>query len=177
MAHLLRISVGVESGIYSGFRAMYTLKGDYPHMDYLSTAGKISADGMSVQRKRLEVHISNLVNSNTTQVAGKEPISRKDVVFTAASPTSENFKKAMDAAMEEVQSVAVSRVVADTSEPIKRYEPNHPHADKDGYVLYPNINSMEELVNIVSATRSYEANLQARKSTGAMKDSALAMLK
>jgi flagellar basal-body rod protein FlgC len=146
-------------------------------MDYLSTAGQISAAGMTAQRRRLEVLIGNLVNSNTTQAAGKEAVSRNDVVFAASSPTSDNFKKAMDAAMEEVQSVEVAQVVADTREPIKRYEPNHPHADKDGYVLYPNINPMEEMVNIVSATRSYEANLQARKSTGAMKDSALAILK
>jgi flagellar basal-body rod protein FlgC len=146
-------------------------------MDHLSTAGQVSAAGMTAQRRRLEVLISNLVNSNTTQAAGKEPVSRKDVVFTAASPTSESFKKTMDAAMDEVQSVEISRVVADTSEPVKRYEPNHPHAGKDGYVLYPNINPMEEMVNIVSATRSYEANLQARKSTGAMKDSALEILK
>jgi flagellar basal-body rod protein FlgC len=147
------------------------------HMDYLSTAGKISAAGMSAQRQRLEVHIGNLVNSNTTQVAGKEPISRKDVVFAATSPASDNFAAAMDAAMEEAQSVEVSRVVADTREPIKRYEPNHPHADKDGYVLYPNINPMEEMVNIMSATRSYEANLQAKKSAGTMKQSALEILK
>jgi flagellar basal-body rod protein FlgC len=146
-------------------------------MDYLSTAGQISAAGMSAQRRRLEVLIGNLVNSNTTQPTGKEAISRKDVVFTAASPTSENFKHAMDAAMDEVHSVEISQVVTNASEPIKRYEPNHPHADKDGYVLYPNINPMEEMVNIVSATRSYEANLEARKSIGGMKDSALAMLK
>jgi flagellar basal-body rod protein FlgC len=83
----------------------------------------------------------------------------------------------MDAAMEEVQSVEVSRIIADTSEPIKRYESNHPHADKDDYVLYPNINPIEEMVNILSAIRSYQANLEARKSTGGMKKSALAMLK
>jgi flagellar basal-body rod protein FlgC len=146
-------------------------------MDRLSTAGQVSAAGMTAQRRRLDVLIGNLVNSNTTQAAGKEPISRKDVVFTAGSPTSENFKNAMDTAMEEVQSVEISQVVADTREPIKRYEPNHPHADKDGYVLYPNINPMEEMVNIVSATRSYQANLEACKSIGGMKESALAILK
>ena len=51
--------------------------------------------------------------------------------------------------------------MADKSAPEKRYEPNHPHADKDGYVLYPNINAMTEMSNVMSATRSYEANLQA----------------
>jgi flagellar basal-body rod protein FlgC len=146
-------------------------------MDHLSIAGQISAAGMTAQRKRLEVGISNLVNSNTTQPAGQEPISRKDVVFTATEPEPTDFRQAMDAAMEEAHSVEVSQVVSIASEPIKKYEPSHPHADKDGYVLYPNINPMEEMINIVSATRSYEANLQARKSIGAMKDSALEMLK
>ncbi len=146
-------------------------------MDHLSIAGQISAAGMTAQRKRLEVHISNLVNSSTTVPAGQEPVSRKDVVFSAIEPVPKNFKQAMDAAMEEAHSVEVSQVVSTADEPIKRYEPNHPHANEDGYVLYPNINPMEEMINIVSATRSYEANLQARKSTGAMKDSALEMLK
>jgi flagellar basal-body rod protein FlgC len=146
-------------------------------MDYLSTAGQISAAGMTTQRRRLEVLVSNLVNSNTTQPEGEEAITRKDVVFNAASPESENFKRAMDAAMEDVQSVEILQVVNDAREPIKRYEPNHPHADKDGYVLYPNIDPMEEMVNIMSSTRSYQANLEARKSTGSMKDSALAILK
>jgi flagellar basal-body rod protein FlgC len=146
-------------------------------MDYLSNAGKISAAGMAAQRRRLEVLTSNLVNSNTTQAEGNEAISRKDVVFTATSLASENFKQAMDAAMDEVQSVEASQVVAVAREPIRRYEPNHPHAGKDGYVLYPNISPMEELVNIVSATRSYEANLQAHKSIGTMKESVLAILK
>jgi flagellar basal-body rod protein FlgC len=146
-------------------------------MDHLSIAGQISAAGMTAQRRRLEILVGNLVNSKTTQAPDKEPISRKDVVFAATSPTSENFKKAMDAAMEEVHSVEISQVVADVREPIKRYDPNHPHADKDGYVLYPNINPMEEMINIMSATRSYEANLQARKSIGDMKESVLAILK
>jgi flagellar basal-body rod protein FlgC len=146
-------------------------------MDYLSTAGQISAAGMTAQRRRLEVHVGNLVNSNTTQEAEKEVIGRKDVVFATTSPASGSFKHAMDSAIEETQSVEVSQVVTDAGEPIKRYEPNHPHADKDGYVQYPNINPMEEMINIVSAARSYQANLEAYKSTGTMKDSALAILK
>jgi flagellar basal-body rod protein FlgC len=105
----------------------------------------------------LEVLVSNLVNANTTKPAGTEPFRRKDVVFTAASPEM-SFGAALDDA---AQGVEISNVVADRSEPIKRYEPNHPHADKDGYVSYPNVNAMEEMVNVMSATRSYEANLQA----------------
>jgi flagellar basal-body rod protein FlgC len=65
-------------------------------MDHFSTAGAVSASGMNAQRRRLEVLISNLVNSNTTQVAGKEPYGRKDVVFSAELPKSESFKKTFD---------------------------------------------------------------------------------
>jgi flagellar basal-body rod protein FlgC len=126
----------------------------------LMTAIEVSASGLSAQRKRLEVLVSNLVNANTTQPAGAEPFRRKDVLFSATTPES-SFGTALDDAMLNVQGVEVSGVVIDKSEPIRRYEPGHPHADKDGYVLYPNVNPMEEMVNMLSATRSYEANLQA----------------
>jgi flagellar basal-body rod protein FlgC len=126
----------------------------------LMTAIEVSASGLSAQRKRLEVLVSNLVNANTTQPAGAEPFRRQDVLFSATTPES-SFGTALDDAMLNVQGVEVSGVVIDKSEPIRRYEPGHPHADKDGYVLYPNVNPMEEMVNMLSATRSYEANLQA----------------
>jgi flagellar basal-body rod protein FlgC len=83
----------------------------------------------------------------------------------------------MDAAMNDAPAVAITEVVTDTREPIKRYEPNHPHADKDGYVLYPDINPAEEMINILSATRSYQANLEARKSTGEMKNRTLDIIR
>jgi flagellar basal-body rod protein FlgC len=126
----------------------------------LMTAIEVSASGLSAQRKRLEVLVSNLVNANTTQTAGMEPYRRKDVIFAATSPEPV-FGTALDEAMLNVQGVEIAGVVTDRSEPIRRYEPGHPHADKDGYVMYPNINPMEEMVNMLSATRSYEANLQA----------------
>jgi len=146
-------------------------------MDHLSAAGKVSASGMEVQRRRIEVLTSNLVNSNTTQAAGTEPYRRKDVVFATAAPESETFKNSMNAAMNDVRGVRITEVVSDPREPVKRYEPNHPHADKDGFVQYPNIDPMEEMVNILSATRSYQANLEARKSTGDMKKNALDILR
>lgn len=146
-------------------------------MDHLSAAGKASASGMEVQRRRLEVLTNNLVNSNTTKAAGTEPFRRKDVVFATASPSSENFRVSMDAAMNDVEGVKITEVVTDPHASIKRYEPNHPHADMDGYVLYPNIDPMEEMVNTLSATRSYQANLEARTSTGEMKKGALDILR
>jgi len=138
----------------------------------LMTAIEVSASGLTAQRRRLEVLMSNLVNANTTKPAGQEPYRRKDVLFTAAPP-SQNFGSSFDEAMGAVAGVEVSQVVTDHAEPVKRYEPGHPNADKEGYVYYPNIDALEEMVNILSASRSYEANLQAANSA---KDMALKTL-
>jgi flagellar basal-body rod protein FlgC len=139
----------------------------------LMTAIEVGASGLTAQRRRLEVLISNLVNANTTQPAGTDPYRRKDVLFTATNPEM-SFGAAFDDA---VQGVEVSRIVEDRSDPIKRYEPNHPHADKDGYVSYPNVNAMEEMVNVLSATRSYEANLQAVTMAKEMAEKTLEILR
>jgi flagellar basal-body rod protein FlgC len=142
----------------------------------LSTAIEVSASGLSAQRKRLEVLVSNLVNANTTRAAGTEPYRRKDVVFEAVQP-SQSFGSAFDEAMGAVRGVEITQVVTDSREPIKRYEPGHPHADKDGYVAYPNINPMEEMVNVLSATRSYEANLQALNAAKEMKTKTIEIIR
>jgi flagellar basal-body rod protein FlgC len=133
----------------------------------LLTALEVGASGLTAQRKRLEVLVSNMVNANTTGPAGTDPYRRKDVVFAASAPEA-SFGGALDNAMEGVNGVEVAKVIVDSSDPIRRYEPGHPHADKDGYVSYPNINPMEEMVNLLSATRSYEANLQAVNTTKEM---------
>jgi flagellar basal-body rod protein FlgC len=125
----------------------------------IMTGIEVSASGLTVQRRRLEILMSNLVNANTTQPAGKEPYRRKDVELTA-TPPHQNFGAAFDEAVSAVRGVAISKVVVDQSEPERRYEPGHPHADKDGFVLFPNINPMQEMVNVMSTTRAYEANLQ-----------------
>jgi flagellar basal-body rod protein FlgC len=139
----------------------------------LMTAIEVGASGLTAQRRRLEVLVSNLVNANTTQPAGMEPYRRKDVLFTATDPEMSFGAALADAA----QGVEISRVVTDTSDPVKRYEPNHPHADKDGYVSYPNVNAMEEMVNVLSATRSYEANLQAVNMAKEMQQKTLEILR
>lgn len=126
----------------------------------LLTAIDIGAQGLSAQRKRLEVLVSNLVNAKTTAPPGSEPYRRKDVVFAETAPEA-GFGTALDDVSGAVRGVEVAAVVTDDSPPIRRYEPGHPHADRDGYVTYPNINPMEEMVDMLSATRSYEANLQA----------------
>jgi flagellar basal-body rod protein FlgC len=123
----------------------------------LMTAIAVSASGLAAQRRRLEVLVSNLANANTTQPAGTEPFRRKDVIFSATPPQTA-FGAEFDNA---VQGVEISNVVTDGRELDRRYDPGHKHADKDGYVTYPNIDPMEEMVDVMLATRSYEANLQA----------------
>ena len=139
----------------------------------LMTAIEVGASGLTAQRRRFEVLIGNLVNANTTQPAGMEPFRRKDVIFTATPPEA-TFGAAFDDA---VQGVEISGVVTDPSDPVKRHEPGHKHADREGYVLYPNINALDEMANVMSATRSYEANLQAVNLAKEMQQKTLEILR
>ena len=139
----------------------------------LMTAIEVGASGLTAQRKRLEVHISNLVNANTTQPAGMEPYRPKDVLFATANP-GESFGTVLDDA---VQGVEIVKVVIDQGPPRKQYDPNHEHADKDGNVYYPNIDVLGEMFNVLSATRSYEANLQAVNMAKEMQQRTLEILR
>jgi len=123
----------------------------------LLTALDVNASGLAAQRKRVEVSSSNLANSQTTRTEEGGPYRRKDVVFQTSS-----FQESLGAAMGGgVEGVEVSDVVNDPRPFDRRYEPGHPDADKDGYVSYPNVNVMEEMANLVEASRSYEANIAA----------------
>ena len=123
----------------------------------LLTALDVNASGLAAQRKRVEVSSSNLANSQTTRTEEGGPYRRKDVVFQTSS-----FQESLGAAMGKgVEGVEVSDIVNDPRPFDRRYEPGHPDADKDGYVSYPNVNVMEELANLVEASRSYEANIAA----------------
>ena len=133
----------------------------------LLTAMEVGASGLTAQRKRMEILVSNLVNANTTGPEGTEPYRRKDVVFAASAPQAA-FGGNLNDAMEGVSGVEVAKVFVDQSPPLRRYEPGHANADKDGYVSYPDINPMREMVNMLIATRSYEANLQAVNTTKEM---------
>jgi len=134
---------------------------------------EIGATGLTAQRRRLEVMVSNLVNANTTQPQGVEPYKRKDVVFAAVN-MNDSFNSLFHNA---VQGVSIREIAHDQSDPILRYEPDHPHADERGYVAYPNVNALEEMVNVMSSTRSYEANLQAVSAAKDMLSRTLEILK
>jgi flagellar basal-body rod protein FlgC len=122
----------------------------------LITALDINASGLTAQRYRAEVASANLANSQTTRTPEGGPYRRKDVVFETVP-----FSQAFDIAATGINGVEVAGVMDDPTPFDRRYEPNHPDADAEGYVEYPNVNSMEEMANLVEASRSYEANISA----------------
>ena len=137
----------------------------------LDQALSISASGLDAQKTRLNTIASNLANANSTRSTQGGPYRRLDVVFTA-SPV-DAAASTPSVAADTPQGVEVSQIMPDLG-PFKRvYEPQHPDADKDGYVSYPNVSPMEEMVNMLSALRSYEANVTAMGATKSMATKAL----
>ncbi len=137
-------------------------------MDFF-TAFNISSSALSAQRTRLNVISSNMANVNSTQTADGGPYRRKDVVFSEKSVGS-SFSNVLDS---KIKAVNVSEII-DDPRPFKTvYDPYHPSADKDGYVRYPNVNVIEEMVNLLSARRSYEANVSVIKAAKSMANKAL----
>lgn len=141
--------------------------------DFL-TGMRISSSGMAAQRMRMNTIASNIANINTTQTPEGGPYRRKDVVFEAM-PDAKNFGEIVTGTdpMGNMQRVQVSDVLSDRKAPLLKYEPDHPDANPDGYVAYPNINLMEEMTNMIQSSRSYEANVTALQSS---KDMALSAL-
>ncbi len=122
----------------------------------------VSSAGMQAQRSRMTVVTSNLVNSETTRTPEGGPYKRRDVIFQAV-PVEEDFSTLMTVGFSERPSGIVAVEVAGVREsakaPKKVYDPQHPDADGEGYVAFPDINVMEEMTDLMSAVRSYEANL------------------
>lgn len=129
---------------------------------------KTSAGGLNAQRMRMNLISSNIANINTTRTENGGPYKRKDLVFEAI-PT-ERFGNTLDMYLTDVH---VKKIIEDNRPFIIKYEPGHPDANKDGYVSMPNINIIEEMVNMISASRSYEANVSAIKATKDMANAAL----
>lgn len=121
----------------------------------------VSASGMAAQRARTEVLVENLANAETTRTPEGGPYRRRDVVFTE-DPGLASFSSELDSAMGPgEEGVAVSEIATDNSAPEMRYQPGHPDADKNGYVAYPKINPAEDMVDLMGASRGYEANVAA----------------
>ncbi len=138
---------------------------------------RISAAGMAAQRQRLNVIASNLANLQTTRTPEGGPYKRKDVVFQAKPLIENQDDLSNDSDRQEPLSVEMVRVITDNRPPIMKYQPEHPDADAQGYVAYPNVNAIEEMVNMMSATRSYEANLTMMKTAKDMVNKTVEILK
>lgn len=127
----------------------------------LLSALSVSASGMSAQRERTELLVENLANSDTTRTPEGGPYRRKDAVFTS-DPSAAQFSSLFEDEMNSgAVGVRVSQVITDNREPEKRYMPGHPDADKNGYVAYPRMNPAEDMVDLLGASRSYQANVAA----------------
>ncbi len=121
----------------------------------------VSASALAAQRARMEAVASNLANAETTRTPEGGPYRRRDVVFEA-TPVGGSFDDVLAGA---VRGVRVVDVAVDQSPPRLRYEPGHPDADAQGFVAYPNVEVPVEMVNLLSAARSYEANVTVIEAT------------
>ncbi len=118
----------------------------------------ISGSGLKSQMLRIEVLSANLANANVTRTPEGGPYRRKDVVFQSREIEHNDFNKVLLQASKS-PGVEVVKVVEDQSPFLKKFDPQHPDAGADGYVLYPNVNIVAEMVNLQEASRSYEANI------------------
>jgi len=126
----------------------------------LFSALSVSATGMAAQRTRAELLVENLANSETTRTPEGGPYRRKDAVFASEQVPVEPFSSVFDAALAPT-GVKVTEVVVDQRAPERRYLPGHPDAGPDGYVAVPRINPAEDMVDLMGATRGYQANVSA----------------
>lgn len=123
----------------------------------------ISGSALSAERQRAEIITTNMANAETTHTKSGGPFQRKEVIFSSAGNTS--FHLALAGTHlpphREPGTVRISQVINDRAEPVMRYEPGHPDANKDGFVAYPNINPVQEMVDLMGATRAYQLNASA----------------
>ena len=123
---------------------------------------RIGASGLTAQRLRLDLISNNIANAQTTRTEKGGPYQRQDVIFMAEGNNSAlpGPVAARQNTLNNLQDgVKVSEIFTDTTEGPRVYDPTHPDADADGYVTYPNVDVVVEMTNMLSATRSYEANL------------------
>lgn len=141
-------------------------------MDFFSSM-RISASGLEAQMKRQNTISSNIANAETTRTEEGGPYRRKDPVL-AATADRESFGEILQGALDEAaQGVIVEEIHEDQRPPRMIYNPSHPDANAEGYVAMPNVNPVEEMANMISAQRSYEANVTALGAAKAMAQKAL----
>jgi flagellar basal-body rod protein FlgC len=134
----------------------------------------VSASGMSAQRTRAALLVENIANSETTRTPEGGPYRRKDAVFST-TPVKSEFASELDAQMQ--TGVRVSSISVDQREPEKQYAPGHPDADANGYVNISRVNPAEDMVDLTSANRSYQANVAAMSAVKDMIQRSIDLLK
>jgi len=143
-------------------------------MSFMS-AMEIIASGLSASRLRMNLISSNLANINTTRTAEGGPYRRKDAVYQA-TPLTESFADVLnDRLSESLRGVSVTSVATDPRPPRTVHDPGHPDADSEGMVKLPNVNAVEEMVDMIMASRAYEAGVTAMQSLKAMANKALSI--
>lgn len=136
-------------------------------MDFF-TAMDVSSSAMTAERTRMNLISSNLANANSTRTTEGGPYKRKDAVFSAA-PMAGKFNAALNRLSQKSPTgVQVVQIAEDQNPPRMQYDPAHPDADAQGYVALPNVNVVEEMADMISATRAYEANVTAAQAAKSM---------
>ena len=144
--------------------------------DSTFNAFNISSSGLSAERLRMEVVANNIANSSVTRTPEGGPYRRKDVVFETALNRHGDFQSSSGYSSG-LAGVNVVGTVDDQSEFPRIFNQGHPDADKDGFVTMPNVSLPIEMVNLITATRAYEANLKAAQSFTDMAQQAIGLLK
>jgi len=141
-----------------------------------------SGSAMQAERMRAEIVAANMANAETTRTESGGPYRRQHIVFAANQPDAEfgrSLTNATAAPFSSIDSseppggVHIAQVLEDTAPPLKRYDPGHPDAGPDGYVAYPDINPLTEMVDLMGATRAYGLNSSAVQAEKGMITSAL----
>lgn len=141
-------------------------------MSFLSSLD-IAGSGLTASRLRMDIISENMTNVDTTRTENGGPYRRKMVVYRPINGTS--FQQMLDGQIKKVRhaGVQVTQIVEDSSEFTPVYNPEHPDANEDGYVLMPNVNPVKETLDMMAATRSYELNLTAVNAIKTMASKAL----
>lgn len=137
-------------------------------MDFFSSM-EISSSALTAERTRMNLISSNIANANSTRTPEGGPYKRKDAVFASSSSPEGSFRSALQKASQKSPvGVEVVQIVEDQNPPRLQYDPSHPDADQQGYVAMPNVNVVEEMADMIVATRAYEANVTAVQAAKSM---------
>ena len=141
-------------------------------------AMEVSASGLTAERMRMDVVAQNLANANTTRGVDGQPYRRKEVVL-AERQAEGSFGAALAGAMNAGKPAGVEvAAIAEDQTPLKQvYDPSHPDADANGYVQMPNVDTVAEMVDLISAQRAYEANVTAMQAAKQMFSKTLELLR